>query len=290
MAQNNTIVSKRPLLIFFILSFIISWILWIPLLIGHFKYGWTSWEGSAWTNIPTMLGLLGSLGPAIAAILVTYILEGKEGLKNLLKRIVMWRVKYIWWIIAFYGWWLLASIISVLFFPISASKIAAQFGFSLINIPVIIFILQMPLLIGMLGEELGWRGFALPRLLDRYHPIISSLILALPWIFWHAPLVVFQDWLGNMPILHFLLRHVLLILPLTLIFTWFFQNTKGSVLLVIVLHKAFNLTFNAFPGVIGLNEENGKLLFDTMIGALWVFAIILVFYFIKMKPSVEAQT
>ena len=155
--------------------------------------------------------------------------------------------------------------------------------------PVIIFILQMPLLIGMLGEELGWRGFALPKLLDKYNPVVSSLILALPWIFWHAPLVVFQDWIGNMPILHFLLRYILLILPLTLIFTWFFQNTKGSILLIIVLHKAFNLTFNAFPGVIGLQEETGKLLFDIMIGIFWLFAIVLVFYFIKVKPRREAQ-
>jgi membrane protease YdiL (CAAX protease family) len=145
----------------------------------------------------------------------------------------------------------------------------------------------MPLLIGMVGEELGWRGFALPRLLDKFDPIVSSLILALPWILWHIPLSVFQEWTGNIPIIQFLLKHALLILPLTLIFTWFFQKSKGSVLLVIVFHKAFNLTFNAYSNVVGLTEKSGKLLFNGLIIVLWLWAAVLVVYYLrgKMKKS-----
>jgi membrane protease YdiL (CAAX protease family) len=279
--------TRKPLLGFFFLSFVISWVLWIPLLYGHFMYEWKTWEGDSWTNIRTMLGILGSLGPALSAIILTYSLDGKEGVRLLLKRILLWRVNVVWWIIGFYAWWLIASIISSLLQLAPFQNIALQFGFSLINIPVIIFLLQMPLLIGMVGEELGWRGFALPRLLDKFDPIVSSFILALPWILWHIPLSVFQEWTGNIPIIQFLLKHALLILPLTLIFTWFFQKSKGSVLLVIVFHKAFNLTFNAYSNVVGLTEESGKLLFNGLIIVLWLWAAVLVVYYLrrKMKKS-----
>ncbi len=141
----------------------------------------------------------------------------------------------------------------------------------------------MPLLIGMVGEELGWRGFALPKLLEKYDPIVSSLILALPWILWHIPLSVFQEWTGNIPIMDFLFKHALLILPLTLIFTWFFQRTKGSILLVIVFHKSFNLTFNAYSNVMGLTEEGGKLVYNGLIIVLWLLAAILVMYYLRTR-------
>jgi membrane protease YdiL (CAAX protease family) len=282
----KTILTRHSLLGFFFLSFVISWVLWIPLLYGHFKYGWTTWEGNSWTNTRTMLGILGSLGPAISAMILTYGLDGKEGMRLLLKRMLLWRVNVVWWIIGFYSWWLIASILSSLLQLAPFQKIVLQFAFSLLNIPVIIFLLQMPLLIGMVGEELGWRGFALPKLLEKYDPIISSLILALPWILWHVPLSVFQEWTGNMPIMDFLLKHALLILPLSLIFTWFFQKTKGSILLVIVFHKAFNLTFNAYSNVIGLTEESGKLLFNCLIVVLWIWAVILVVYYLRGRKKI----
>jgi membrane protease YdiL (CAAX protease family) len=279
--STKAMLTEKPLLGFFLLSFAISWVLWIPLMYGHFKYGWTTWEGDSWTNIRTMLGILGSLGPAISAIILTYSLEGKESVRLLLKRVLLWRVNVVWWLIGFYSWWLIGSIISSLLQLAPFQNIVLQFVFSLINIPVIIFFLQMPLLIGMVGEELGWRGFALPRLLDKYDPIVSSLVLALPWIFWHTPLAVFQEWTGNIPIMYFLLKYALLVLPLALIFTWFFQKTKGSILLVIVFHKALNLTFNAYSNVMGLTEESGKLLSNGLIITLWLLAAILVVYYLR---------
>jgi membrane protease YdiL (CAAX protease family) len=283
----KTVLTRNPLYGFFFLAYAISWILWIPLLYGHFQYGWTTWEGNSWTNIRTMLGILGSLGPALSAIILTYLLDSKEGVRQLFKQMLQWRVNVVWWLIGFYSFWLIASIISSVLQLAQFQKIVFQFGFSLINIPVIIFILQMPLLLGMVGEELGWRGFALPKLLDKYDPIVSSLILAVPWIFWHAPLVVFQEWTGNSTIMDLLLRYVLLVPPLTLIFTWLFQKTKGSILLVIVFHKAFNLTFNAFSNVIGLNEESGKVLFNCVIIVLWVWAAILIMYYVRGRIKKE---
>jgi membrane protease YdiL (CAAX protease family) len=170
-------------------------------------------------------------------------------------------------------------------------KVVLQAVYSLINIPALIFFLQMPLLLGAVGEELGWRGFALPRLLSKYHPITSSLILALPWMFWHTPLALFPDWRGNLPIAQFFVKYALLLLPLTIIFTWFSQKTKGSILLVIVFHRALNLTFNNYSGVIGLTEESQSLLSTGRIVALWLFAVAIVGYYLfsSMKNRRDAS-
>lgn len=283
MKTIQTLIRKKPITCFFILSFLVSWILWIPLLYGHFELGWTSWEGNSWTNVRTMLGILGSLGPAISAIIVTSVLEGKNGVKVLLKRVLQWRVNILWWLIAFYSWWVLCSLIATVFTLSSFQKISLSLLFSVINIPALIFFLQFPLLIGMFGEELGWRGFALPKLLDRFNPVIASIILALPWVFWHTPLAVFQEWRGDSTIWHFFLNYFLLVFPLTIIFTWFFQKTKGSILLIMLLHKSYNLTFNAYSKAVGLDEKAGETLRTYSIIFLWIIAFILVLYFLRQN-------
>jgi membrane protease YdiL (CAAX protease family) len=258
---------------------------------GHFQYGWTTWEGNSWTNIRTILGIVGSLGPALSAILLTYKLDGKEGVRLLWERLRLWKVNIVWWFIGFYSWWLLNSIVALLLQLAPLQTVVLQAVYSLINIPALIFFLQMPLLLGGVGEELGWRGFALPRLLSKYNPVIASLILALPWMFWHTPLALFPDWRSNLPIIPFGARYALLLLPLTIIFTWFFQKTKGSLLLVIVFHRALNLTFNNYAGVLGLTEESQNLLSTGRIVALWVFAALIVgyYFFTSMKRRRDAS-
>ncbi|MCW8965078.1 MAG: CPBP family intramembrane metalloprotease [Candidatus Pacearchaeota archaeon] len=278
--------TKNPITYFFILSFLISWILWIPLLYGHFRFGWTSWEGNPWTNYRTLLGILGALGPAISAIIMTNLIHGKNGIKILLKRVIQWRVNALWWLIAFYSWWLISSILAISLSLKPTPDITMGFVFALINIPGML-IIQLPLLVGIFGEELGWRGFALPKLLNKFDPIVSSLILTLPWIFWHAPLMLFQNWRGNLPIVSFLFNYIILLVPLALIFTWFFRKTKGSVLLAIIFHSSLNLTFNAYSIALDLSESASKLLRDYTIYALWIIAMIIVihYYFKKWKQK-----
>ncbi len=272
---------RHPLVSFFALAYVLSWILWIPLLYGRFALGWTSWEGNAWTNGRTLLGILGSLGPAFAAVLMSHALEGSAGVGKLLRRLVQWRVSWGWWAIALYGWWLAASILAVALDLVPASKVGIQALFALINIPVILALLQMPLLAGILGEELGWRGFALPRLEARFGPLAASVVLALFWTFWHAPLAVFPEWIGHQPLHVFAGRYLLLVLPLTLIFTWYFARVGQSVLLAIVFHRTLNLTFNAYSTALGLPRETGSTLTDGLIVVLWIWAIVLVAYYIR---------
>jgi membrane protease YdiL (CAAX protease family) len=283
--------AERPLLGFFLLSFSVSWILWIPLLYGHFKYGWTGWEGNSWTNPRTMLGMLGATGPAISAMILTYSLEGREGVQRLFRRMLLWRVGAFWWLVGLYAFWLGGSLVSSVLQLAPLRNIVIQNALALINIPVLIGLLQMPLLVGVVGEEVGWRGFALPRLLERHDPIAASVILALPWILWHAPLAVFPEWTGNTPLPQFLAKYVVLILPLSLVFTWFFQKTRRSLLLAVVFHRAFNLTFNAYSSALGLSEESGRLLMNGLLAVLWLWAAVLVVSYLRggMKKATHTH-
>ncbi len=124
----------------------------------------------------------------------------------------------------------------------------ALVGASLITVPdwtmgavqpgrFILFFFLMVVIDGPLGEELGWRGFMLPRLLRRMTPIGASLLVGLVWYLWHLPLYAAD---GNALSATFLVTYLAQLLALSLIYTWFFLRSGHSVLLAILLHTSSN--------------------------------------------------
>jgi membrane protease YdiL (CAAX protease family) len=95
---------------------------------------------------------------------------------------------------------------------------------------------------GPFGEEPGWRGFALPRLQRRYGPLLGSLILGPLWALWHLPIFFIPSW-NFPPTLLNLVLYVISAISFTIVMTWVFNNTKGSLLMAILLHASFNTTF-----------------------------------------------
>lgn len=100
------------------------------------------------------------------------------------------------------------------------------------------------LLGGPLNEEPGWRGFALPRLQVRHGPLRGSLLLGALWFLWHAPLFLVQGWL-SVPIWAF----AILLLCLSVLMTWGFNRSRGSILSAVLMHAVFN---SSFPILVGL--------------------------------------
>src|SRR3712207_6537622 len=89
-----------------------------------------------------------------------------------------------------------------------------------------------------MGEELGWRGYALPRLLARRSALAASLILGLLWGLWHLPtFYVLGAPQHGLPISAFLL----LTMAYSVLFTWIYLHTRGSVLIATLFHSAINL-------------------------------------------------
>jgi CAAX protease family protein len=132
----------------------------------------------------------------------------------------------------------------------------------------ILFFFAMVIADGPLGEELGWRGFLLPRLLTRLRPVPASLLVGAVWFLWHLPLYAAD---GTRLSPWFLASYLVQLLAVATIYTWFFLRSDGSVLLAIVLHDASNyfqfLAVRIFPAMTrGDTVDQVYLLVVTVIG------------------------
>jgi len=199
---------------FFGLTFALSWYPWILALVR----GRTSGPNP--------------LGPLLAGILMTALLYGRSGLREFFGRIVRGRVAARWYAVALIGPACLLSVAAALTLCFGdRPEIAGLTPARLRELPDrFLFIL---LFIG-LGEEPGWRGFALPQLQAKHSPLISSLILAPFWALWHLPLM------GNEFPWPVVPAFLLSICGGTLLQTWLFNASKGSVLLVMLFHATVN--------------------------------------------------
>jgi membrane protease YdiL (CAAX protease family) len=161
----------HPLLSFFALAYALAWWVWIP-------YAFDL----------TFLGPILATGPFLAAIIVTALTDGKVGLKTLLSRMVRWRVGLHWYAAALglpVGVYLFAVSLNVLL-GASAST-SEQFGSWYLVFPLFAYGLLFPLG-GAFGEELGWRGYALPRVQAHVSALSAALIIGVIQTAWHLPL------------------------------------------------------------------------------------------------------
>jgi membrane protease YdiL (CAAX protease family) len=119
---------------------------------------------------------------------------------------------------------------------------------------------------GPLTEEVAWRGFALPRLLDRAHPVVASLLLGGIWAFWHLPLLV-SDSTGQRPPVQFVVG----LGAMSLLFTWVYLHTRGSLLIATLMHAMINtMAAFVFPSFQGATYER---LWWIYAGVLWLAAL-----------------
>jgi uncharacterized protein len=160
--------------------------------------------------------------------------DRREGVGRFLRRFVLWRVGFRWYLFAFLGIPVIC-VLSVVVIPGvlgSFEGLGALAPLSLLGIFVYVLFLG-----GALGEEPGWRGFALPRLQSAHGPLLGTLILGPLWALWHLPLF-FTPW--NELTLFNVVVFVLATTCLAIMYTWVFNNTKGSVLMAILVHAIFN--------------------------------------------------
>jgi len=246
-----SLVRRYPLTTFFVLACALSWWPWILYSVGL---------------LPTPIV---GFGPFLAALVVLAVTEGKSGVVGLLRRMVRWRVGIQWYAVAL----LLPIVVILAAAALNVFLLGAQRTSSVADLGgwssfLLLFLLSL-LIPGFAGtwEEPGFRGYALPRLQFRYSALIASLILGVLWAFWHLPFVVTgeQIWIDA----------TLFIIEWSIVYTWLFNNAKGSVLIVMLFH-AMNNTFSSafesqmFSGADSVNQAWLRL-------ALWgVVAIVLV--------------
>jgi membrane protease YdiL (CAAX protease family) len=230
-ARGGSRLDVKALVVFFALAYALSWSWAIPLAAAHLVVR----RGEGW---PTHYPLL--LGPAIAAVVVTAWTMGRPGVGDLLARMARWRVPLRWWLAAvspavFLGLPLIAMVVAGKPLPS-----AADFGwFSGTPAVGLVGVLLLITFVGALGEETGWRGYALPQLQRRFSPLTSTLILASLWFGWHLPqFFVAATYRDFSPV-----QYVGMFLGLTggaVVLTWLYNRSGSSILLVIVWHGLYN--------------------------------------------------
>lgn len=219
----------NDIILFTIISYLISWIIWIPtIVIVPAEY-----------SLPFLL--VGSFGPFLAAVFITRKKEGNQDLRHWLKTNFNLKIG-IWW-------YILASIILPLIIAGIHHAIYMIFGgksgFSWDQSWSIYLInLLLTAVVGGGNEEPGWRGYLTPQLLKKFNPFISCVMVGIIWVGWHLPLYFLDTWSGgDQPIYLF----VLYAIPLSVILTWLYFKSKKSIIPVMLLHAATNIVFEYFP-------------------------------------------
>jgi uncharacterized protein len=219
---------KYPLTWFYILAFGISWLGMISIVLTS--------RGIAPFDSPyfQFLSIFYAVGPALAAMIVSQVTHGKTGIRDLNKGLIRWRVGLVWYIIAVLG----SAILLIV-----AQAVTKLLGFSVtivmppVNLSPYFIFGSVVNFLANTCEEIGWRGFALPHLQKRYNALISTLIVGTLWGLWHLPLVFL---VGN-PMSEFPLVWLLIIVTNAFIYTWIYNSTKGSILLVALFHGSLNV-------------------------------------------------
>jgi membrane protease YdiL (CAAX protease family) len=221
--------TKRMLIMFFVLAYAIIWVVLLPTLVFPER-----------AEQLDFLLLVAAYAPFLAGMITTFFYDGRAGLWSWLKSVFKWRISVWWYLIG-------GVLINFLFVALHIGLYILLGGHIvlaggdppwysyLLTFPIIVF-LSFPFGSG-LGEETGWRGFALPKLMERYSPFVASIILGALWGFWHIPALLMSSWEGSS---QGLLLFVY-VFPLTIIMTWVYCKSHGSAIPVMLMHTGGNI-------------------------------------------------
>jgi uncharacterized protein len=192
--------------------------------------------------------IAGTFGPTLAALLFAA-RAGREELGHLLRGLTRWRAATWVWVFALFATAVLGFV---------ALAIDAGFGgapawpeASALVIAPVVFL--WVLVFSVAGEETGWRGYLLPRLLKRTGPVRASLVLGLVWALWHLPLWVMPgNFHAAIPMTLFFAQ----ILAVSVLYTWLWQASSGSLIVAHVFHAASNTTLGLLPLIPGQGAES----------------------------------
>lgn len=224
----RTLAKRHPLIVYIVLTYVFSWSIFIPLALRK--------NGIIELSVPFPVYYFASLGPLLAAVITSFLVGGPESLRELLGRMVRWRVGRIWWIVAFSPLLLFALTVVIIRFSTGEWFDPALLGQVEFLPDLGLGALFLWLLTYGIGEETGWRGFALPRLQKNHSALRATFYLWIMWACWHAP----AFFLVYDPVI--LPGFLIGVFAGAIVFTWLYNSSNASILIVAVFHGVFNFT------------------------------------------------
>jgi uncharacterized protein len=270
MARIFTWLKEHPLVLFFLLAYAISWMIWLPQI--------ASVQGYLNKPVSPYLHLLGGIGPMSAAIIVTGFIGGGTGLRDFIRRMFHWRAGITWHLIAWLGPVVLFAIATVIVRMIwGAWPDVSRFGQTdeYPQLPLLVYWVANIVFYGW-GEETGWRGFALPRLQKRHGALAAIFVLSIFWALWHLPLFWFIDSFMKMGFGGAMGWYFSMLLG-TVLLTWLYNSSQGSILIVAIFHGVMDIVFT-FPSSAEMATTLGMLM------TLWGIIVLLVY-----KPAARSH-
>ncbi len=223
--MKSSLCFKNEIFKYLLCAFALTWLVWGILL--------ASVKGVINSNIyqhhMIQVIIIGGSIPSILAILYVWILNGKTGLKHLLQKLLIWKINPLWYVFSIcymYAIYYVPAVICNLF--------GNYFDFQLRYSPVyLLYLFAGQLFAGPINEEFGWRGFVLPRLQCSLNPLAASILLGIIHALWHLPLffIYIQEPFG---------QYLIKVICISIIYTWMYNHTKGSLIPVCLLHANYN--------------------------------------------------
>jgi membrane protease YdiL (CAAX protease family) len=255
------LLRRHPLAAFLVLAYGLTWALWIPLAVFR----------DAASGAYSSLALpIGSNIPSAVAIVLTAIGLGKGATRKLLGRLLIWRVGWRWWLLLLAPTALVVGTLDM----VAVTRGGPTAALAMPVLSAVVFVGFMTFPGSAAGEEIGWRGYALPRLQARHTALTASLVVGTLHGLWHLPLWLTGDLDHRLSVYPaFLIQAI----ALAVIYTWLYNSTRGSLLLVVLFHTATNapLTLVLLP----LGIENWLLPFWLMAAFTVVAALVVVAVF-----------
>jgi membrane protease YdiL (CAAX protease family) len=262
MNQLTQFLKRYSLIIGIILMFALTW----PIDLAN--------SGALPFKVPSVVALLVGYGFVCASLIMTGLTLGKEGVTALLKRFLQWRVGWKWYLALF-----IIPFLDFIGISMSAALTHAPIDFSAAyaykifgpSANLLFFVIPF-LLIDVLtnGEEIGWRGYALPRLQVKYSGLAAALILGAVWGFWHLPKFL-SHW-NTITFAWFLVDTM----AKSVLLTWLYNNTKGSLLLTTLGHAIWNTAGVFLPTATTVTNANSGAFIVTVLLEVLVAVMITV--------------
>lgn len=228
--MQHTTKSNRQLLYFFLYAFAIAWAL-MAIAVAR-NYGLISLRFPVEPFV-----IIGSWVPNIAAfIMLGVIMKRKGGIRELFSGWLKVRIHFLWFLLALSP--LLISLLTIIVYGLV--KGSWPVSDVLTDPTLVITMIVMSTVTGAMGEELGWRGFALPRMQTFLNALTASIILGILWALWHLPLWYAGIGYENIPYWAF----ALIAISFSTVVTWACNNTKGSLFIASLSHLCLNLSIN----------------------------------------------